>query len=517
MKKYTISILTYKAFPMVKSCIDSVLRHSAPGTFDLILTNNGNTTGAREYFDGLARSYPEFIRVVHNDVNEGFIKPNNYALTQCETPYFVLLNDDARVPQGWLEALEKPFEMYPKAALSGLSGGCQSLNEDFHGRHGPNFEYLEGSCLMCRTDLMKKHGLFSPYIEFAYGEDSDLSLRMRQLGYTLHKVDLRLDHARAQTAQHIHNIRQIQARNHKVLCRKWGHYLRLRKFDYITVVRRWAALGDVLLVTAIVKKLREKNPLSEVIVETQFPELFDNNPYVKSAVTKAQRAYDMLYINLDMAYENRNQKSILDAYAEAADVETGDYETFLHIPDEDVKFADGFLPKGRGVGRQKWVAVHTGPTTWQGKNWPDESWRQLLERLRKEHKAKVVLVGHGDTKAFPCDRDIRGVATAARTAAVIAQCDLFIGLDSFPLHIAQAVKTPCIGLFGVTKPEMILIPRENSIGVTGDQSLPDYGRRHAVQGQVVVHSDGACMKSITVDAVEQAVEKLMPSKTLAAV
>lgn len=520
MKKFTISVLTYRAYPLVKACIQSIFDGSKPGTFDLILTNNGNTNGAGDYFNELQSRYPDCVRVVHNQENKGFINPNNHALVMTKTPYFVMLNDDAEVPNGWLEELEKPFNTYPNAALSGLSGGCQSLNEDFHGRHGGNFEYLEGSCLMCKTDIVKKHGLFSPYLEFAYGEDSDLSLRMRQLGYTLHKVDMPLKHMRAQTAMHVNGIKQIQAKNHAVLRKKWSHYLRVRKFDFPILVRRWAAIGDVLLVTAILSKIKEQNPLSPIIVETAFPELFRDNPYVAHATAKAQRSFDMKYVSLDMAYENKNLLPILDAYCEAADVPAGGYSTAIYPNEQEREWAQQFLktgPKKSGRptndSKQKkshWIAIHAGPTTWVGKNWPFDRWAKLIPTLQKDFDAKIVLIGHNDTTPLPCERDARGTATIHQTAALLELCDLFIGVDSFPLHCAQAVGTPVIGLFGVTKPEMILTPNGKAIGVTGDKSLKDYGIRHLRPGQCDVLSDGSAMHSIEPHHVLSAVSQVLP-------
>jgi ADP-heptose:LPS heptosyltransferase len=521
MKKYTISVLTYRAYPLVKACIQSIFEGSTPGTFDLILTNNGNTNGAAEYFNELQSKYPDCVRVVHNTENKGFIGPNNHALVMTQTPYFVMLNDDAEVPRGWLEELEKPFTIYPKAALSGLSGGCQSLNEDFNGRPHGAFEYLEGSCLMCKTDIVKKHGLFSNYLEFAYGEDSDLSLRMRQLGYTLHKIDMPLKHMRAQTAMHVPQIKQIQAKNHAVLRKKWGHYLRVRKFDFPIIVRRWAARGDVLISTATIKKIKEQNPLSPIIVETAFPDIFRDNPDVAQATTKGQRTFDMRYINLDMAYENKNLLPILDGYAETAEVPKGHDKTSIYPNAEEIQWAQDFLkaePVAKTVGRPKqsatketkWVAIHAGPTTWVGKNWPFERWTELLKALKKEYNANILLIGHNETTPLPCDRDARGTTDHHKTAALLQQCDLFIGLDSFPLHCAQAVGTPAIGLFGVTKPEMILTPSNNAIGVTGDKTLSDYGIRHLRPGQVDVMSDGAAMRSISVAQVLSAVGKFLP-------
>ena len=224
------------------------------------------------------------------------------------------------------------------------------------------------------------------------------------------------------------------------------------------------------------------------------------------------RHFDMKYINLDMAYENRNGLSILDAYADVAEVPRGDYQTFISFTSEDADYANKFL-KGKAFGRKAtWVAIHAGPTTWQGKNWPVENWVELATILKEQYDAKVLLVGHGDSTPIPCSRDARGATTESRTAALLAGCDLFIGLDSFPLHLAQAVKIPTIGLFGVTKPEMIMIQRENSVGVTGDKTLSDYGCRHIRPGQVSVPSNGEAMRSIKVADVLRAVDKFIPLK-----
>lgn len=504
-KKFTVSILTYKAFPLVKACIDSVLKHSPIEDLRVILTDNGNKNGAGAYFDQLAAQYPDIFIVAHNAENIGFIEPNKRALALTEGEYFVMLNDDATVPAGWLQALEEPFKIYPKAALSGLKGGCQSLNADFHGRQGGAFEYLEGSCLMCKTEIVKKHGLFADYLEFAYGEDSDLSLRMRQLGYTLHQVPLHLHHVRAQTSRHIPNINAIQAKNHSVLKKVWNHYIRVRKFDYPITVRRWAARGDVLLVTAILKKLSETYPLSPISVETAFPELFKGNPYVAKAATSIPRNFETRIINLDMAYENRNKMSIVDAYCAAAGVKLDSAPiTEIHWDEEDDKWVGQFL----GVGKGGWCAIHAGPTTWVGKNWPQDKWVSLAKELKEQFGYKIVLIGHGESSPIPCDRDARGVTTANRAAALLSECKLFIGLDSFPLHLAQAAGTPVIGLFGVTLPDMILTDGSAKVGVTGSPSAPDFGIRHRIPGQTMVKSDGYAMASISVEKVLDAVQEI---------
>jgi len=505
--KFTVSILCYKALHLARGCIRSVLDYSPADTY-LILTDNGSPHDVGVFFDQVAAEHPGRVTVIHNPKNEGFIEPNRRALALTDSEFFVMLNDDTQVPPGWLEAMEKPFREFPKAALAGLSGGCQMLTNDFHGRQGGNFEYLEGSCLMCKTEIVKREGLFAPYLEFAYGEDSDLSLRLRKLGYTLHKVDLPLRHQRAATSAHIPNINQIQAKNHAVLRKKWNHYLRIRKFDFPILIRRWAARGDVVLVTAILERLARENPLSPILIETAFPETFAGNPHVSRAATKIDRNHEMRVINLDMSYESKIRTHICAAYAAAAELSIDKFVTRLYPNELHKKYADSLLKKG------DWCAIHAGPTTWPGKNWPKERWNDVIAHVKKEHDMKVVLVGHSDLTPIISDRDLRGLTDTLQLAAVLARCQLFIGLDSFPLHVAQAMGTPSLGLFGCTLPEYIMTDGSPKAFVQGDPRIAESGARHFTAAQVSIPTTGESMLSIKPEYVTANVDTLLEGATV---
>ncbi len=227
----TISILTHTALGAAKRCINSVFSFS--DDYELILTANGNPKAA-EYFHRLARNH-KHVRVVVNPVNRGFIEPNRHALELTDTPLFVMLNDDTLVCPKWLDMLRAPFQQHPKAALSGPRARCSRLNPQMRGIPGYGVEYLEGSCLMGRTSLLKQYGLFSPNLLFAYGEDSDLSLRMRELGFTIHQVPFSLPfHAGGATTRTVPGLAPIIAANHEYLVRRWADYLKnpARKFPH---------------------------------------------------------------------------------------------------------------------------------------------------------------------------------------------------------------------------------------------------------------------------------------------
>lgn len=226
----TISILTYSAVGYARDCVESVLEHTT--NFELLLTSNGSDR-TTELFRSFQDTRWKVIRVIENATNQGFIAPNRFALEITTTPLFVMLNDDTRVGPGWLDKIREEFDKHPKAALVGAKARCTSLTRDMRGTPGPRLEYLEGSCLACKTEVVKKLGLFSPELKFAYGEDSDLSLRCREAGYTIHQADFTLPfHACAATTRTVPGIGRLANENHEYLKKRWAEYLNTpdRKF-----------------------------------------------------------------------------------------------------------------------------------------------------------------------------------------------------------------------------------------------------------------------------------------------
>lgn len=496
--RVTISILTYIALRQAKACIASVLKQTEP--FKLILTANGNPQVA-EYFTALAKEFAN-ITVGVNENNQGFIEPHSRALTLCDTELFLLLNDDAILPEDALKKLIEPFDQFPNAALSGPKDDFQTLLPDFNGTKGKDFEYLNGACLMCKTEIVKKHGLFDPHLKFAYAEDSDLSLRMREQGYTLHKVDFRLIHERCATSKHVKEVKASQEANHAFCRKRWAHYLKVRKMDFPIVLKRTAAFGDVLLTTPVIRALKAKHPLSLIYVETSCPQIFDRNPHVKQASRQIPKMADAMVFNLDMTYEAKTNIHIVNAYAQKCSLgdDLSDNRTEFFPSGRDVIKAQELMPDDG-----KWAAIHAGPSTWRSKEWPQERWANVIEGLRGTG-LKILLVGsHG--KPLPNELDMRGRTNIHEMAALIKRAALFIGLDSLPMHISQAVGTPTVGLFGVTDPQWIMTNGSRHIGVCGNTE--SFGIRHRKPGTTVVDDGGAAMNSITVSMVLESATRMV--------
>jgi ADP-heptose:LPS heptosyltransferase len=172
---------------------------------------------------------------------------------------------------------------------------------------------------------------------------------------------------------------------------------------------------------------------------------------------------------------------------------------------------------GAADGHRPLIAIHTTPN-WKVREWPDAGWRELVSWLINERHAHVIQLGsavyrNGDAvKLTPVEGalDCVGRFTLEETAACIQACDLFIGVDSGLLHVAGAVGTPCVGLFGPANPALRLPPETPSIGVVGE--VPCLGCNHRTP---VVHwrddcpMQIMCMKVLPVAEVAAACDRLL--------
>lgn len=161
---------------------------------------------------------------------------------------------------------------------------------------------------------------------------------------------------------------------------------------------------------------------------------------------------------------------------------------FLH--EDDMRFGDNFL-KGKITDRKRiLVAVHPGSGCRQ-KCWSVECYAELILWLDKEMDIQpIVISGPADTKIIeelkarvkdsfvPADH-----LPLPHLAAVINRCKLFIGNDSGITHLAAALGTYTIALFGPTDPST-WGPRGEHVKIlykeTSCSPCPSYTRKNCL-------------------------------------
>ena len=162
----------------------------------------------------------------------------------------------------------------------------------------------------------------------------------------------------------------------------------------------------------------------------------------------------------------------------------------LHFqPQPPAELAVSNLLAEKGLANKRpLVAVHAGGGRNPGaerisKRWSSGGFAALAERLARDAGAEVVLVGGSDDapaneavqRGAPAPLlDLAGTLTFAQLGALLRRCSLFIGNDSAPMHLAAAVGTPVVALFGPTSPE-----RYGPYGVASAVARFDPDRRGA--------------------------------------
>ncbi len=185
----------------------------------------------------------------------------------------------------------------------------------------------------------------------------------------------------------------------------------------------------------------------------------------------------------------------------------------IYLTDEERRDVAELLER-EGVGRDEPFAVLAPGANWEYRRWPAERHAALARLLKTEDGIRTVLTG-GDEDEGLCAEvetasggsalslagrlDVRGLA------AIAARAMLFVGSDSGPMHIAAAVGTPVVALFGPNTPDRFA-PRGSASRVIRHE----YPCSPCDQKECVRPEDN-CMSAITVDEVLSAARDLLGS------
>lgn len=148
---------------------------------------------------------------------------------------------------------------------------------------------------------------------------------------------------------------------------------------------------------------------------------------------------------------------------------------------------------------------------WESKNWPLRHFAELARRLVAELDAALFLVGSKGDRAAASElagqagvpmRNLCGEHSLGQSCSLLARMDLLVSNDSGPMHMAAAVGTRCVVVFGPTLP-----------GRTGP-----YGAGHRVlrlgncppcRSRTCGRGDAACLSALTPDRVFQEVREAL--------
>jgi len=150
---------------------------------------------------------------------------------------------------------------------------------------------------------------------------------------------------------------------------------------------------------------------------------------------------------------------------------------------------------------------------WASKNWPIARFAELANALVKQKNASIVLLGSPDDREECAELEkridgkvlnITGKCSIPELGGAIEKVDLFIGNDSGPMHMAAAVKTPVIALFGPTDPV-----RTGPYGYLADVIGPEFTEGEEPDHRSFKNEDTTVIEKIAVSVVlQKALDKL---------
>ncbi|TKS62403.1 MAG: hypothetical protein EWM73_02505 [Nitrospira sp.] len=139
-------------------------------------------------------------------------------------------------------------------------------------------------------------------------------------------------------------------------------------------------------------------------------------------------------------------------------VESGTPEFRFRIPQTDHDEVDRLLSRSGLTPGMSWVAMNVS-ARWPTKRWPAASFAEVADRLQQEGYGAVVMIGGPDERvdvaAVRAEMktpaiDLAGATTVELLPALLSKASLLITNDSGPMHIAAAVGTSVVALFGPT-------------------------------------------------------------------
>ena len=119
--------------------------------------------------------------------------------------------------------------------------------------------------------------------------------------------------------------------------------------------------------------------------------------------------------------------------------------------------------RAEGLAPDDAMVVVSPHARWPTKQWPPERFAEVVRRLHEQSGTRAVLIG--SSAAAPIAREIAATAASARPVdlvnrttlremvALVAEARAMVTNDSGPMHVAAAIGTPVVAIFGPTSAE----------------------------------------------------------------
>jgi heptosyltransferase-2 len=283
------------------------------------------------------------------------------------------------------------------------------------------------------------------------------------------------------------------------------------------LIIRLSSIGDILLTTSFVRQVRQAFPkaIIDYVVKSIYQELLNANPNIDSLLVlnteqgnsdlkilrKTIKSAEYTYIfdlhnNIRSNYLRRRiaaeyiNSISKDKFRQSALVffNKNKYKTIQSIPERYLKVgqAVGICDDGIGLDlywkngdehrvkqllsdqkislHEPYICLAPGASFYT-KRWPPEYFERLIMQIDKEFSIQSVILGGEDDKALGTYLakngkafNLSGKTSLLETAIILSKSSLLISNDSGLMHMATAVNTPVIAIFGSSVRELGFFP-----------------------------------------------------------
>lgn len=215
----------------------------------------------------------------------------------------------------------------------------------------------------------------------------------------------------------------------------------------VLVEIRWR-LGDEIMALPMYAAIKQQWPGVRLVAHVTHAELLAGNRWVDAVNTPCERP-DRYRCLRDASRTERR----IAHYARLAGVPTPTDPPRLTLDASDPPAVCRDLPT------TPFVAVSTG-ASWPTKRWETARWRELVTRVQQAGHAVVELGQAADPGAGTLGAEVSlvGRTTVGEAAQVLHRARVFTGPDSGLMHLALAVGTPAVAIFGPTDPAVLVGP-----------------------------------------------------------
>ena len=297
--------------------------------------------------------------------------------------------------------------------------------------------------------------------------------------------------------------------------------------DRVFLFKRKKWTEEIVGAHTIVKPLEEVRAFFKAIREDHFDMVLDFHGILKSGVIsilsgapvrvgfsrnyckEGNYLFNNRHIDVENASLNRIERNL--RFIRFLGIDSANHDPIVPITDEDRNVIDTFLQEKGLVHRTPLIAIHPGTSSKTlYKRWDPLSYARVADTLIERYNAHIVWTwGPDELEAVTSavahmkrDSTVACRVSLRQLAELFRRCDLFLGSDSGPMHIASFVKTPVVVIYGPTD-HRINAPYENSPHrvLRKDVSCNPCRKRDC--------SSVACMSSITPEEVIEAVTQLL--------